>query len=280
MVTTAACRSSHRSAPPSPSITISQDATGPREAGANPEPTTEPSPQDAGTATDRSMLVPPPCAPSREINRMHPTLIGALKEPSSRLVGASVQATDPELAASVDDLLARPLRWRQDRFVDEWRTLPMPFRSQAALEITCKHLFARKYLVSVGCEVYEHLAGAHPNIGYIATNLWTCGARPTPIAIEAICDASCKQGLFEMVARTLEASGKGDIARSLREETEEGEDVFQTFVVSKAGLTFSFRDSLPHVFSEAGMVEIDFDKLDAIMDKSATYRMLRDVARS
>jgi hypothetical protein len=218
------------------------------------------------------------CGPEHEISSVRASARNDVSAPPSHILAARALARDRDLQKMVNEAILTPLLRQRDTFAEAWREAPEASRLHAEQDISCKHRFFRRYLVSVGCDSYEHLGGAYPEIGFIAINLWTCGPRPVQIGVGLLCDEPCKERLSGVLHDVLKSRGSEQIWAALDEARREGEDIFQSFVMSDKGLVFSFRETLPHVFDEAGLVFVEFAELDKAMGGSDAYRSIRDAA--
>lgn len=132
---------------------------------------------------------------------------------------------------------------------------------RVALEIKCDQALITTSLLSISCTSYRDLGRPYPNLESFAYNFALCaGTRARYVTLASLCkpDAPCKRTILDLIRREL-AARKVDVT------LDEHAEALKQFAVTRSGFRFFANDDLPHVIQSAGIIDVPFERLSAVL---------------
>jgi hypothetical protein len=121
--------------------------------------------------------------------------------------------------------------------------------------MACSVPYASRSLASIGCDIYEFAGGAHGSKGYVALNLALPKVREIGSSQVLHGDGAASELLVRLCNEALVKAGQEDEVNTLvgpsRASDTRPLTRFTTFTIEHDGLTFYFKDQLPHVGADA-----------------------------
>jgi hypothetical protein len=187
-----------------------------------------------------------------------------------------VTSVHEAVSSQINDAIAKDLVTRKRNFrkdADELVTTsegqdPLTSPARMRLDIRCDEALATTRLLSIECDAYANLGGAHPNDTRFTYDFATCQRRATRLTLSTLCrpDRSWKTEILDLIEQDLDHKlGPGFV------KLDDYSSALDTFVVTKTGLRF-FANDLPHVVASAGTIDIGFARLKSVLRGMARSR--------
>jgi hypothetical protein len=212
--------------------------------------------------------VPPP--PKRDAPRVEFVTRKTKKTFNAYIAYPKLDYDDPELSAALNGRIKRLVDQHERAFAELLRKegLPAPdWKPRMFFAMTCSVAYASHSLASIGCDSYEFAGGAHGSKGYVALSLALPSLKDVRPSDVLVAGRKASATLVKLCNRALAKADGVDVEDALVGPDSEWPTHFDTFTIGHDGLTFYFKDQLPHAIADVVVPAVSWAALKPVLKK-------------